>query len=123
MGNPLLDISATVDYEFLQKYDLKSNNAILAEEKHKSLYEDLIKMYKADFIAGGSAQNTMRVAQVCLYNDNIAAIKEKLYNIPGQIVFLLCSGFYKNQKLPLIWAVLVETSTQKFWRTEQLWMV
>jgi len=63
MGNPLLDISANVDHEFLQKYDLKSNDAILAEEKHKPLYEELIDLYNADFIAGGSVQNTMRVAQ------------------------------------------------------------
>lgn len=64
MGNPLLDISATVDTEFLQKYDLKSNNAILAEDKHKPLYEEMVRLYKADFIAGGSVQNTMRIAQV-----------------------------------------------------------
>lgn len=64
MGNPLLDISANVDHELLQKYDLKSNNAILAEEKHKPLYEELIDLYNADFTAGGSVQNTMRVAQV-----------------------------------------------------------
>lgn len=64
MGNPLLDISANVDDEFLRKYDLKSNNAILAEEKHKPLYEELIDLYNADFTAGGSVQNTMRVAQV-----------------------------------------------------------
>lgn len=64
MGNPLLDISATVDHEFLKKYDLRSNDAILAEEKHKPLYEELMDLYKADFIAGGSVQNTMRVAQV-----------------------------------------------------------
>lgn len=64
MGNPLLDISAIVDHEFLQKYNLKSNNAILAEEKHKPLYEELIDLYNAEFTAGGSVQNTMRVAQV-----------------------------------------------------------
>ncbi|KAL9278285.1 putative adenosine kinase [Arabidopsis thaliana] len=34
MGNPLLDISAVVDDEFLTKYDIKLNNAILAEDKH-----------------------------------------------------------------------------------------
>lgn len=72
MGNPLLDISATVDNEFLKKYDLKSNNAILAEEKHKPLYEELINLYKADFIAGGSVQNTMRVAQWFLQKPKIA---------------------------------------------------
>ena len=34
MGNPLLDISAQVPEEFLTKYDVTLNNAILAEEKH-----------------------------------------------------------------------------------------
>ncbi|GLT88850.1 hypothetical protein SLE2022_068590 [Rubroshorea leprosula] len=29
MGNPLLDISAVVDEDFLNKYDIKLNNAIL----------------------------------------------------------------------------------------------
>ena len=64
IGNPLLDISASVDDDFLKKYDLKANDAILAEEKHKPLYDELIEQYNADFIAGGAVQNTMRVAQV-----------------------------------------------------------
>ncbi|KAK2588986.1 hypothetical protein KPH14_001835 [Odynerus spinipes] len=72
MGNPLLDISATVDQEFLKKYDLKANNAILAEDKHKPLYDELIELYNADFIAGGSVQNTMRVAQWFLEKPKIA---------------------------------------------------
>lgn len=37
MGNPLLDISAVVDEDFLKKYDITSNNAILAEDKHKPM--------------------------------------------------------------------------------------
>lgn len=64
MGNPLLDISANVDEDFLSKYDLKPNNAILAEEKHKPLYDEMIKKYKVDYIPGGATQNTLRVAQV-----------------------------------------------------------
>lgn len=64
IGNPLLDISAAVDEDFLKKYDLKANDAILASDKHKPLYDELIEQYNADFIAGGSVQNTMRVAQV-----------------------------------------------------------
>jgi hypothetical protein len=31
MGNPLLDISAVVDQEFLDKYGVELNNAVLAE--------------------------------------------------------------------------------------------
>ncbi|TGZ52604.1 Uncharacterized protein DBV15_07083 [Temnothorax longispinosus] len=72
IGNPLLDISANIDHEFLQKYDMKPNNAILAEEKHKPLYEELIDLYNASFIAGGSVQNTMRVAQWFLQKPKVA---------------------------------------------------
>lgn len=63
MGNPLLDISANVDEEFLTKFDMKPNNAILADEKHKSLYTELVENCNAEFIAGGSVQNALRVAQ------------------------------------------------------------
>jgi adenosine kinase len=34
MGNPLLDVQVTNGEELLKKYDLKANDAILAEEKH-----------------------------------------------------------------------------------------
>ncbi|ELK09521.1 Adenosine kinase [Pteropus alecto] len=37
MGNPLLDITAVVDKDFLNKYALKANDQILAEDKHKEL--------------------------------------------------------------------------------------
>lgn len=63
LGNPLLDISAIVDPEFLAKYEMKDNDAILASDKHKNLYSDLIEKYNAEFIAGGSVQNSLRVAQ------------------------------------------------------------
>ena len=33
MGNPLLDMQVTNGEELLKKYDLKANDAILAEEK------------------------------------------------------------------------------------------
>lgn len=62
--NPLLDISGAADVDFLEKYNLEPNNAILAEEKHKPLYKELVSKYKVDYIAGGSGQNALRVAQV-----------------------------------------------------------
>lgn len=48
----------------MKKYDVKANDAILAEEKHMGLYEDLLQNYDAKLIAGGAAQNTARGAQV-----------------------------------------------------------
>ncbi|KXJ18655.1 adenosine kinase 2 [Exaiptasia diaphana] len=63
MGNPLLDISAPVDSKLLQKYDLEANNAILADEKHLPIYQELIDHYKFDYLPGGATQNSMRVLQ------------------------------------------------------------
>ncbi len=54
------------DAALLEKYGLKSNDAILAEEKHKGLYEDLLNNFDAKLIAGGAAQNSARGAQYIL---------------------------------------------------------
>ena len=61
MGNPLLDISATVKPELLAKHNLKSNDAILTEDE--AIFNDLTKDYPVDYIAGGATQNSIRVAQ------------------------------------------------------------
>lgn len=63
-GNPLLDMMVVGDQNLLKKYDLLSNNAILAEEKHMPLYEELMNNSKVEYTAGGSAQNSLRVVQV-----------------------------------------------------------
>ena len=63
MGNPLLDISAVVPQEFLDKYGVKLNDAILAEDKHAPMYEDMTKQFEVEYIAGGATQNSIRVAQ------------------------------------------------------------
>jgi adenosine kinase len=44
MGNPLLDISATVSPDLLSKYELKANDAILTEDE--AIFKDLIEGYK-----------------------------------------------------------------------------
>jgi len=63
MGNPLLDISAEVGQDVLDKYDVKLDSAILAEEKHIPIYRELVDSYDHQFIAGGATQNSIRVAQ------------------------------------------------------------
>ena len=63
MGNPLLDISAVVKPEMLAKYNggLKPNDAILYESE--DIFEELVKDYEVEYIAGGVTQNSCRVAQ------------------------------------------------------------
>ncbi|KAJ6317474.1 hypothetical protein OIU76_013087 [Salix suchowensis] len=79
MGNPLLDISAVVDDSFLQKYDIKLNNAILAEDKHLPMYDEMASKYTVEFIAGGATQNSIKVAQWML-------------QIPGATSYMGCIG-------------------------------
>lgn len=63
MGNPLLDISSTVGQEMLEKYGVKVDDAILAEEKHMPIYQELVDNHTPLYIAGGATQNSIRVAQ------------------------------------------------------------
>ena len=61
IGNPLLDIMATVDQEFLDKYNLQPSAAILAEEKHMSIYGEMVAK-DPTYVAGGSTANSIRFA-------------------------------------------------------------
>lgn len=69
MGNPLLDISATVEQSVLDEWGATLNNAILAEEKHQPLYAKLASTHPVEYIAGGATLNSIRVAQWMLAND------------------------------------------------------
>lgn len=63
MGNPLLDISANIGQDVLDKYGVEMNSAILAEDKHQPLFKELVEKYDPAYIAGGATQNSIRVAQ------------------------------------------------------------
>jgi len=80
MGNPLLDISANVGQDLLDKYGVKLDEAILAEDKHMPVYQELIEKYNPSFIAGGATQNSIRVAQWMLPNTS------------GDTAFMGCVG-------------------------------
>ena len=64
MGNPLLDIACEVPAELLTKYEMKTNSAILMEDKHIPLFDELLKMPSVQFIPGGSTLNSIRSSQV-----------------------------------------------------------
>jgi len=48
----------------LKRYDLKSNGAVLAGEKHMGIYEELANDPSVHYTAGGSGQNSLRFVQV-----------------------------------------------------------
>ncbi|GAA5837611.1 hypothetical protein JCM5353_003270 [Sporobolomyces roseus] len=66
MGNPLLDMQVVDSPELLEKYNLKPNDAVLAEGKQSEIYDDLAKNFKIQYVAGGAAQNAARGAQYVL---------------------------------------------------------
>ncbi|KAH8853371.1 Adenosine kinase 2 [Schistosoma japonicum] len=63
MGNPLLDIIVEAEEEIYEEYDLKKDDAILAEEKHMSIYDKIEKQNGVKYIAGGSTLNTVKMIQ------------------------------------------------------------
>jgi len=63
MGNPLLDMVVDVDMDILQKYGVQLDSAILAEERHLAIYDELAQKYKVQYVAGGAVLNSVRVAQ------------------------------------------------------------
>ena len=56
-------MSAVVTPAYLSEYGLDPNNAILADAKHRTIYEELPQKYKISCSPGGATQNTIRVAQ------------------------------------------------------------
>ncbi|KAL3230225.1 Adenosine kinase [Nakaseomyces bracarensis] len=73
--NPLLDIQATVNDEYLQKYNLKANDAILLEtgsdDPKMAIYDELLAFPDVKFVAGGAGQNTARGAAYILGNGQV----------------------------------------------------
>jgi len=70
LGNPLLDISSPVDDGFMKKYGIKPANAILAEDKHLPMYQELSQMESVEYIGGGATLNTIRVCSWMLQEQN-----------------------------------------------------
>lgn len=71
LGNPLLDIQVDVEPEYLEKYNLKANDAILVEPSQMSIYEECLENKTVKLVAGGAAQNTARGAQYVLPKDSV----------------------------------------------------
>lgn len=78
-GNPLLDIAVVVEPAFLDKYGVKLNDAILAEEKHVPMYKELAQRPEVLYVAGGATQNAIRVAQWMI-------------QVPGAASYIGCIG-------------------------------
>lgn len=66
IGNPLLDMQIRNGEAMLEKYNLKPNDAVLADENQLAIYKDIVDNYQVTYVAGGAAQNAARCAQYVL---------------------------------------------------------
>lgn len=106
--NPLLDITINVDESpkfsnLLEKYSLLPNNAVLAEERHLPLYEEIKD--GALFSAGGSAQNSLRAAQHVLNRHFCCSDKNTMKKEP-QCMFV---GSVANDR----WMEMMKSGAEK----------
>lgn len=62
-----------VDKAYLDKWQLKENDAILAEDKHVPLFAEIHQRSDTRYAPGGATQNSMRIAQWVLRRPNTAA--------------------------------------------------
>lgn len=68
IGNPLLDMTVQVTQEFLDKYNLKANDAVVV---HKDdMFDDMKKNFEVEYTAGGATQNSIRAAQWILDDES-----------------------------------------------------
>jgi len=63
IGQPLLDITATVGDGFLNRYGLNSNDSILANEDHTNIFQEIVDYFPVGISPGGQALNTIRCVQ------------------------------------------------------------
>ncbi|XP_033100107.1 adenosine kinase-like isoform X2 [Anneissia japonica] len=66
LGIPLLDMIANVTEAFLKRFSLEEDNSIQAGPQQDGVYGALQKECQVSYSAGGSAQNTIRIAQLML---------------------------------------------------------
>ena len=60
----MLDITATVTEDFLDRYGLNSNDSILATERHENLFQDVVTNHQVGIFPGGQTLNVIRCAKV-----------------------------------------------------------
>lgn len=66
IGNPIVDISAEVDKDCIQKYRLKWGETVFADQGNIGFYDELESKPQVTYIPGGSIQNSLRVCSWCL---------------------------------------------------------
>eukprot|EP01013_Petalomonas_cantuscygni_P008176 TRINITY_DN20887_c0_g1_i1.p1 TRINITY_DN20887_c0_g1~~TRINITY_DN20887_c0_g1_i1.p1 ORF type:complete len:456 (-),score=98.40 TRINITY_DN20887_c0_g1_i1:633-2000(-) len=63
LGHPLLDVTALVDESVLKKYNIERGSVGLATEEQVPVFQEVAQSSSVQYVPGGAAMNTMRVAR------------------------------------------------------------
>ena len=69
IGNPIIDITAEIDKEAIQKFGLKWGETVFATPENITFFNEIENRPEVTHTPGGSVQNTLRVAAWCLNSD------------------------------------------------------
>ena len=142
IGNPIVDISAQVDKESIQKYRLKWGETVFANQSNIGFFDELESKPEVSYIPGGSIQNTLRVCSWVLnmepqnygkyqitmlgatgkdkYKDKIinalssAGVKNLLQEIPDKLTSRCGVGIYKRERCLLPEIIASNCLTKEF---------
>jgi adenosine kinase len=64
IGNPIIDISATVTEEMIQKFGLDWGKTVFTNDSNVGFFDVIEDQVDCKYIAGGSVTNSIRVANV-----------------------------------------------------------
>jgi len=86
IGNPIVDISAEITRQILDKFHLSFGQTVFANQSNIGFYQELENMPQVTYIPGGSIQNTLRVMAWCLYMnpDNARFFKVTMLGATGK---------------------------------------
>ena len=78
LGNPIVDITVSIDKETLQNYGLEYRRTIFCNEKTQKFLDELDKKPIVTYTPGGSVMNTLRVCSWCLNMNQNESGKHKI---------------------------------------------
>ena len=64
IGNPIIDITANIEKELIEKYGLRWGETVFSTPENESFFNEIENRPTTTYIPGGSIQNTLRVASL-----------------------------------------------------------
>jgi adenosine kinase len=64
IGNPIIDISATVTEETIKKFNLDWGKTVFANDSNVGFFDELESQSDVTYIPGGSVTNSLRICNV-----------------------------------------------------------